>query len=313
MKEEKKIDELLNSFVDGELTARQETEVRRMIDNDPQIAQQLRQLQKCKTLMSSLPIANAPAQMLDNIKASLEVKSYRDQPEQTSQERGRTRISQRVLAVAALIGLVVVLTAVVYTISPPDTVPERPDVTAYVSNVAAVKDFHGKLELKTSDFIAVDAFINRVIEDNGLSGSFAPVREPNRRIYSLSCSEKGMNLLLADLRKIWSKLDTVTFFVNTEVFGEQVVVEAVTTEQIAEIIGQRDSNKYIEVAKDFAVLNNIAQHLPGREIASALEVNTDGLIAIPKPVLTSKQPSVKEPALRLDGEKTIEITLIVNR
>ena len=313
MKEEIKIDELLNSFVDGELTTRQETEVQRLIDNNPQIAQQLRQLQKCKMLMSSLPITNAPAQMLDNIKASLEVKSLQDRPEQISQERGRTRISQRVLAVAALIGLVVVLTAVLYTISPPDTVPERPDVTAFVPNNASVKDFYGKLELKTSDFVAVDAFINRVIEDNGLAGSLPPIREPNRRIYSLKCSEKGMNLLLTDLRKIWSKLDTATFFVNTEVFGEKVVVEAVTTEQIAEIISQHDSNKYIEVAKDFAVLNNMAQHLPGREIASALEVNTDGLIAIPKPVLTSNPPSVKEPALSSDGKKTIEITIIVNR
>lgn len=310
MKEEMSIDELLNGFVDGELTSRQETEVQRLIDKDPQIAGQLQQLQKCKTLIGSLPTANAPVQMLDNIKASLEAKSHKGQPEYISPEPNRTRISQRILALAALIGLVVVLTAVLYTISPDNTVSEKPDITA-----AAVEDFHGKLELKTSDFVAVDAFIKRVIEDNGLSGSFTPIRESNKRIYSVKCSEKGMNLLLTDLRKIWNKLDTATFSVNTEVFGEKVVVDAITTEQIAEIIGQRDSNRYIEVAKDFAILNSMTQNLPGREIASALEVNNDSLITIPKPVLTSnsKPQGVKEPTLRSDGQETIELTIIVNR
>ncbi len=310
MKEEMKIDELLNSFVDGQLTARQETEVQRLIDNDPQIAKRLRQLQKCRVLMNSLPVTEAPAQMLDNIKASLEVKAQQDMPELISQKRIRPRslLAQRIVAVAALIGLVVILTAVLYTFAPPGTAPERPDVTA-------VKDFRGKLELKTSDFVAVNAFINRVIEDNGLSGSLTPMREPNRRIYTLKCSEQGLNLLLADLRNIWSKLDTATLFVDTEVFGEQIIIEAVTTEQINKIISQHDSNKYIEIAKDFAVLNNMAKHLPGREIVSAIEVSSDDLIAIPKPILTSnsKKPKIKEPAPISEGEKTIQLTIIINR
>jgi hypothetical protein len=308
MKEEMKIEELLNSFVDGELTAREETEVQRLIDNDPQIAQRLRQLQKCRVLMSALPVADAPAHILDNIKSSLETKAQQDMPELISQERIRPRslLAQRIVAVAALIGLVVVLTAVLYTFAPPGTTPERPDATA-------VKDFRGKLELKTSDFVAVDAFINRVIEDKGLSGSLTPTREPNRRIYTLKCSKQGMNLLLADMRNIWSKLDTTTLFVDTEVFGEQIIIEAVTTEQIAKIISQNDSNKYIEIAKDFAVLNNMAKHLPGREIVSAIEVSTDDLIAIPKPVLTSKPPKTKEPAPISEAQKTIQLTIIINR
>jgi hypothetical protein len=308
MKEERKIDELLNGFVDGQLTVRQETEVQRLIENDPQIAQRLRQLQKCRVLMNSLPVANAPAQILDNIKATLEAKTQQDIPEVISQERIRPRslLAQRIFAVAALIGLVAVLTAVLYTIAPPETAPERPDVMA-------VKDFRGKLELKTSDFVAVDAFINRVIEDNSLSGSLTPTREPNRRIYSLKCSEQGLNLLLTDLRNIWSKLDTATLFVDTEVFGEQIIIEAVTTEQIEKIISQHDSNKYIEVAKDFAVLNNMARNLPGQEIVSAIEVSTDDLIAIPKPVLTSKEPKTKEPAPISENEKTIQLTITINR
>jgi hypothetical protein len=310
MKEEMKIEELLNGFIDGELTARQETEARRLIDNDPQIAQRLQQLQKCRTLMSSLPVAEAPVQMLDNIKAALEAKTKQDIPELIFQEKPRKRslLAQRIVAVAALIGLAAVLTIVMYTVAPPENTPVESDVTA-------VKDFHGKLELKTSDFVAVDAFINRAIEDKGLTGSLTSVREPNRRIYSVNCSEQDVNLLLADLRKIWSKLDTAIFYVETEVFGEQVAIEAVTTDQIGEIMGQSDSTKRIETAKDFALLNNIAASLPGKEIASTIEVSADDLIVIPKPVLTSnsKQSKTKEPVPHSENDKTIQLTIVINR
>ena len=48
MKENPNMDELLNSFIDGELPARQQTEVQRLIAHDEKIAQRVRQLQKSK-------------------------------------------------------------------------------------------------------------------------------------------------------------------------------------------------------------------------------------------------------------------------
>ncbi len=69
--EEPNIDELLNSFIDGEFTHRQATEVQRLISHDTQIAQRLRELQKCKMLVGSLPFEKAPAEMAEQIKASL--------------------------------------------------------------------------------------------------------------------------------------------------------------------------------------------------------------------------------------------------
>ena len=52
MKEIPNMDELLNSFIDGELTPRQQTEVQRLIAHEEKVAQRLRQLQKCKMLPS---------------------------------------------------------------------------------------------------------------------------------------------------------------------------------------------------------------------------------------------------------------------
>jgi anti-sigma factor RsiW len=59
------IDELLCSYLDGELPPRQQTEVQRLVARDPEVGRRLRQLQNCKTLISALPRAQAPAEMLD--------------------------------------------------------------------------------------------------------------------------------------------------------------------------------------------------------------------------------------------------------
>ena len=72
------IEELLNGFIDGELTARQQTEVQRLISHDRQIAQRLRQLEKCKILVGSLPHVDAPAETFAQVKASLGAKAVQD-------------------------------------------------------------------------------------------------------------------------------------------------------------------------------------------------------------------------------------------
>ncbi len=61
------IERLLNGYIDGELTVRQQTEVKRLLGNDPMVARRLRQLEKCKRLLTSLPPAQAPAEMTQDI------------------------------------------------------------------------------------------------------------------------------------------------------------------------------------------------------------------------------------------------------
>ncbi len=108
------IEELLNSFIDGELTERERTEVQRLISHDAQVAQRLRELQKTQMLVGSLPRAEAPAQIMNGIKASLERDKVSDEPV-WSAERFEKRVGARhllarkVLAAAAMIGLVAIL------------------------------------------------------------------------------------------------------------------------------------------------------------------------------------------------------------
>ncbi|MHC4174916.1 MAG: anti-sigma factor family protein [Planctomycetota bacterium] len=324
MKEDPKIDELLNSFIDGELTAREQTEIQRLITHDAKIAQRVRQLQKCKMLVSFLPVAEAPDEILEDIKASLERRTLLGEQPSDFDERAGARhlLVRKVLAAAAMIGLVTVLAAVVHTIVAPETVPEGPvaierrnlpgeiEVVEPRPSMVAM-EFGGRLELKTSALVAVDAFINKAIEDNGLSGSISPAREQDKSVYSLSCSREDLNLLLADLGSIWEKFNSATLFVETEVFGRQVVVDAVTAEQIAEIVNQDSLQRRTDVARDLALLNNTAERLPGREIIAGIDEGSRSLITIPKPGLTWRQKTAKKPVGRAEDEQKVHLAIVV--
>jgi hypothetical protein len=124
-----------------------------------------------------------------------------------------------------------------------------------------------------------------------------------------------MKSLLADLEPMWPILDSATLFVNTEVFGEQVVVKTVTTDQVAEIVEQDHPNKRIEMARDFAALNNMASLLPGRAVATAIEGRNEDLIhpwRAPRPILTKPEdPARKTPSQSQDKEK-IHLTIVVS-
>ena len=333
--EEPNIDELLNSFLDGELTQRQHTEAQRLVAHDAQVAKRLRELQKCKMLVGSLPFEQAPAEMAEQIKASLEERTPSGQ--QTihfDQRRGaRHLLVRKVLTTAAMIGLVAVLGAVIYTIVAPESVTERPVivegrlepaarirpetieptiVVAADKSIAEVKPaergFSARLELKTNALAAVDAFINRAIEDSYIS----PERNPEAGIYALSCSRRGLNLLLADLSNIWAGFDSATLFVETDRIGEQVVVDAVTVEQINEIVNQDSFKTSVKVAKDFAVLNRMAELLPGKELLAALDATGPDFITIPipKPRLTSAEKTIRQPRRREDEQK-VSLTIVV--
>lgn len=306
--ENARIDELLNSFIDGELTVAQQAQVEQLITQDVQIAQRLCQLQKCRMLIGSLPCAQVPLEVAEGIRARLElpIGDWRF-------SIGNRKSIRRVLAVAAMIGLAAVLAGVIYTILTPHVTPERPvAIESRQVDATSVTGFSGRLELKTGDLAAVSTFVNRAIEDRDLSEAV----QQDKHIYSLSCTAKQFNALLADLETIWPGLESATLFVNTEVFGKPVAVNNVTAGQIAQIADQNNIQKRIEVAKGFDAMNTLMARLPDREIQAAIEGANDSPIRewrAPKPVLTT---SDRKPARKPSGEneepQTIHLTIVVN-
>jgi hypothetical protein len=324
MKENLNIDELLNSFIDGELTPRHRTEVQRLISHDPQIAKRLHELQKCKMLVNSLPRADAPADMAERVKASLDAQAFvGEEPSDYDTGSGaRYLLVRRVVAAAAMIGLVAVLGVMVYSVlvperavEPPMVVDDRPDLPRRVEPRPRVvaAEFYGRLELEADNFIAVDASVNRAIRENGLSGCLSPTGPSDKGLYALSCSPEALNLLLTDLSGIWQKFDSATLFVETDQFGQPVVVNAVNAEQIGEIVEQDTLQKRVEVAKNFAILNSVTELLPGKELFAAIDMpgsDSVGPPTLPKPVIIWHEEGTEKPPLTESGRK-VHLTIMI--
>lgn len=342
MKENPDIEGLLNSFIDDELPARQRLEVQRLIAHNAQIAKRLRELQSCKMLVGSLPRDEAPAEMAGQIKTILCSRKagalektplpafpqsvVAQHPSGPSDRTGaRHLLARRLIAAAAMIGLIAVLAVTVYTIVAPEGVTERP-VAAYdwqpthvpepvpegaelLLAASRMATFNGRLELKTTAPAVVDAVISRAIEQNGLWVS--ATSRPDKSEYAIVCSREGLNLLLADLKNVWTRFDSATLFVSAEAPAEQVVVDAVTAGQLAEIVNQDSFAGSVKLAKAFAALNRMAELLPGRELLAAIDEKAERLITIPKPVLTSSQRATETPAGPAEDAEKICLTVVV--
>lgn len=233
-RQDQNIEEMLNSFIDGELTERQKIEVQRLIAHDAKIAQRLRQLQKCKMLVASLPRAEAPVEMTDQIKVSLERRALLTQPTYDRQrfyERtgARDLLFRKVLATAAMLGLIAILGAVIYSIVAPEAVPDKP--SAEVRVIAAGPN--RRLELRTNTLATVNAFIDNAIEDKLLNCS-SSTRQTDKSEYALTCSREDLNLLLTGLANRWEQTKLV---IETGQVGDKKVFDEVNAEQFAKIVG----------------------------------------------------------------------------
>ena len=336
------IDELLNSFLDGELDARHQTEVQRLIKHDQQIAQRLLELQTCKRLVNSLPYTEAPQELLGNIKTSLQGKklltpSVPPMRRHQDREGARHLLLRRLTAAAAMIALLGALVAVIYSVIAPVPIVEKPvavdlrlhpiaphpkesapivssDVAkakpevATAEKPAEITPFTARLELKTNIPSEIAAFLNKAIEYN------IPVNERSAavpdRSHVLACSRQNLKSLLDDLGTIWDKIDSAALFIDTAQPKEQIVVNAVAPEQIIEIAKQNDLQSQIKTAKYFAAMNNITERSPGKEVMVAIDNSTPALLTIPKPVLTSSEKPVTT-AGTAKAEQQVLLTIIV--
>ncbi len=308
-KEEIKIEEMLNSYVDGELPVRQRTEVNRMVANDPKIAARLVQIKKCRTLVSALPVAQAPSFIMENVRASLKTKveTSEEIPVSSIERPGKARfiLFHKVFAAAAMISLAAILLIAINMLTP-SVIREN---GSHARKTVADMRFSGKLELKTNDIKGVDSMISRAIEDSGLSDNKTSIREANRRVYTINCSKAGLNQFLSKLNDNWDKFSSAVLSVDTDDFAKNVEIKEVTPLQIEQIANQNDASQSIEVAKDIAVRNSINQILPENGRTSYGRDNGSSITLNPQPVLVEHYPPVNNDT----GEKTVQLRIILSR
>ncbi|MBN2131961.1 MAG: hypothetical protein JW741_20840 [Sedimentisphaerales bacterium] len=321
MKANPNIDELLCSFIDGELPLRQQTEVRRLAARDPEVGQRLRQLKNCKTLVSAMPRAEAPGEMLEQIHVSLERRTLlAEAPAPPRVSAGTWHLMLRKsLAAAAMIALLAVLGVVVYNILAPvpetaGTIAALPGdgqagpVTPEAKVVLADAGFAGRLDLRTAAFIQADSFIRTAVQSHGMAGSVESDADGSTRIYRLAGSRESVRGLVAALGSIWEKFDATTLHVESpRQYAEAVTIPAVTLEQAVSVVAQDNTEASLETARDYEVRNRIAREMPGNEI---LALVNDGVssVGIEKPQLTV---SPEKKLVPLEGDAPASLTIIL--
>jgi len=328
MKANPNIDELLCSFVDGELSARQQTEVQRLASRDPEVGRRLRQLRNCRTLIGALPRAEAPGELLEQIKLAVERKTLlEEQPVSGVSTAGVIHLmARRLVAAAAMIALLGVLGFVVYQIVAPiaDTgvqpvahidkpsrmEPARPGAPTVVAD----SGLSGRLEIRTGTVAQADAVLKRAVEQNGLSALVASDDAAGTRTYKLVSSRQGVGRLIASLQSIWQSFDGVTLQIEgPEQFAASVTVHAVTPEQAASIVASQNTAASIETARNYAVINAMARRTPGRDILRMVSndaASVRDLVTIDENVRITKtqaETTLTPP----QGEPNVSLTIVL--
>ncbi|MEN6576497.1 MAG: hypothetical protein ABFD90_09150 [Phycisphaerales bacterium] len=326
MKPNPNLDELLSSFMDGELSPRQRTEVQRMAAHDPAVAKRLRQLQNCKALFCALPPAEAPGDMLEQIKQSLERKTLlQEHPVSRRRAAGVMQlVFRKFVAAAAMIALVAVLGAVVYQIvspvsdvqppfvatqtNPPQPVPE--DIGGPAPAILAA--FSGRLELRTAAFGSTDTFVRREIQTCGLTNLAEAGMANDQRVYRVAGSREGINRLIASLGGVWQDFDSASLRVDpVEGTADPVLVESVTPDQVAAVVA---GNSY-ETAAAYAVMNRLMRNIPGGAVPLIHE-NSGSLLAmdtVPMPKLTGPEGPLDATHTPAQGTAQASLTIVLLR
>ena len=308
-----KIEELLNSYIDDELSADERSEVQRLVRENHTIAQRLRQIERCKSLVNSLPPAEPPAEVVAGIKQLLRNHSANTSKSTHIETRRGARhlFVRHVLAASIIIGLVGIFGAVVYKIVGPEEtitpivavqlaptvkpiaspVATKPEETKKTVAVAAVENTTSiglySLQLQTADFTAVDAYVNKLLEESPWLKYEATKDQPGKSAYRILCSTGGLEAMMSDLATVWSKFDSTTLIVRTDNVGQYVTVTSVKPEQIADIARQDTIDNRVKLAKNFAVLNSVSQIMSEEKMLALTDHSLSDLTTIPKPVLTS--------------------------
>ncbi len=330
MKPNPNLDELLCSFMDGELSPRQRTEVQRMATRDAQVARRLQQLQNCRSLFSALPMDKVPSDLLEQIKVSLERHSLlQEQPVVRKRSIGAWNLAfRRLVAAAAVLVLMGVLGVVVYQIVspvPPGTLPPVADnrspsegerVRTTVTPLAVVDDgFTGRLELRTTRLAYADSFVAREIENSGLSGVDESDVLGNRRVYRVTGTRESVNLFVASLSRVWQNFEGAVLQVDRpENAAAPVIIESVTPEQAAGIVAQKSTQASVDAAASYAAMNRVAKNMPGSEVRPLIQDNPSSLLAaiiIPKPKETGPDTSTSITRVNPEGKAQVRLTIVL--
>jgi hypothetical protein len=291
MSEKEHIDkeELLSGYIDGQLTPRQLTELKRLLAHDPNLHKELEALKHQRQILQSLPVETAPVLMAEEIRSVLERRFIlADSVHSVHRSDVWGLRLRKVAAVAAMVLLpLVILGAVVYTIlQPEESVPGVSTETVALSPQPAAEPlFSAVLQFQTSQPIAANDFIEKKIHTLGLMNVTTPGRQSDRTSYKIICSRRYIEGLVGELGELWPRCRNASYAILDTSTNQPVRVEAIDPQQTLTMLQLTDMSNARKLAQDIT------------------EQNAQKAVAQTNPAQTTPQPiapKVSKPILAWD-------------
>ncbi len=276
-KSKENIDDLLNGYVDGELSERKYTELKRMLLHDPELAARVSQLKKQKQLLNSLPIEKAPQGLLDDVVSSLERKLILHEYSAASIESEGIKhlMFRRALTAAVIMVLFGGLGGLIFKIVSP-VHPTNNNEVAVADEVYEV-DFTGgttrladkpeaiasdrpvfiaKLNLETEHAITMNSFIKKLIFTHNLNDSVDPPENyGTSSTVRFECGIDSIVELLADFQVEWGRCKQANLSVFDHVVKKMIVIENISQSQLMEIFTEDKFYTRMQKAKEYEISN----------------------------------------------------------
>lgn len=325
------IEEMLSRYIDGELSERECTEIKRMAVNDEKFSARIVRMKNQKELLGNLPVEIAPAGIADAVKLSLERKFLLNgTPASTNEMAGARYLFSRRLMTAAIIFILFggLLYMVLQVIIPPADISEvvidapaprmaAPEIKLPAKPFSPALDvephvFSASLDLTSKDAITMNAFISKVIFNENLLNNTFKNSHDGVTSYYVTTDITKLRALLDGLVSGWDKCEQAKLTAYGSLPGTDVVVENTTAAQVVAIFRQDEFLGRIEVARDFADINAvIGASEESDSYALGNGQNDNDIFRIPViPELTSsKRPSIND--FSETGLEKVSLTITV--
>jgi hypothetical protein len=308
------MNEMLNAYMDGELETRQTVEFKRLLENSPELLEELGRLERVRNLVHHLPLEESPIEFSQQVRSMLERKALFGDEGQSNTRFG-TVFYQKIRAVAAVLALGSVLGWLVYSIvAPVDSGTSDVVANSNGAFLAPIQGpMRGKLELVCAALPPVDDFLMRSVQFNDLSSCVQKEELVGQKLYHISCHREDIKHLLSDLNSVWHQFEKTAFYVNTDELGEMIRIDDASVSQIASLINEQDALKRLEHARLESVRNSMANSLDsGRRIASSEDDATPPSMP-PRPMFTSGEPNRTLTDKSPDPADRVELTIVLRQ
>lgn len=297
-KDKKNIKELLNAYVDGQLSERRMTEVKRLMDHDPKVAAYVDQIEKCRQIISEIPVTPAPEGIEAAVMERLERKFILDEMGASEKEiQGQKQLYvRRLCAVAAMIVLFGVLGTLVYQVVAPSSTGSRDyakteasfDEAEEIKTASEIKPVNYKLVLNTADIKRSTRTVSEFLYADMLAGNTVTNKTDNLHEYKITCSTRQAENLMVELQSVIDGFIDAQFILNPDsIQSYQIAFDKTNYANAISLINTENEDLRLERAAKYASVDSDQTML-----AKSSEIDADSLEPV-KPRLTSSKSESK--------------------